>query len=224
MSNQIPAFTSKGHLPSGIHLCSGQEFINRFCTGDIRQDFSKVIIDILDFAATRNAQYVFVGGSFVTNKSDPRDLDVVMVLREREHIPKKPERLLIEGRRTDIMFCSEDEPKIMNAFVHLLANGRYGEELGVIQINVDGSDQPWVIQHAPDDDTYEVIKRVYFNRELIDLSEPTGVLVTVHGLRSDASWNEHIVPIASSQGWIVAPYYYGFQNGDILFSSQKKES
>lgn len=192
------------------------EFINRFCAGGNRQDFYKAVIDILDFAASRNAKYVFVGGSFVTDKPNPNDLDVVMVLNHREHIPSKNERLLIAGRRTDIMFCSEDEPKILHAYIHLLANGRYGESLGVIQIAIDDSEEPWVIQHPPDEGTYEVIKRAYFNRELIDLSEPTGVLVTVHGLLSNASWNEHIVPIASSHGWIVAPYYYGFQTPDIL--------
>lgn len=224
MPTSIPNFTEQGLLPTGVHLCSGGNFIERFCAGDNRKDFSKAVIDILDFAAARNVRYVFVGGSFVSAKEDPRDLDVVMVLRRREDIPTKNERLLIAGRRTDIMFCSEDEPKIVNAFVHLLANGRYAERPGVIQIAVQDAEKPWEIHHLPDDDTYEVIKRAYFNRELIDLSIPTGILVTVHGLLSTASWNEHIVPIASSQGWIVAPYYYGFQTPDILFSSSKRKA
>jgi hypothetical protein len=224
MPTSTPEFTDQGLLPSGVHLCSGSDFIERFCTGEKRQDFSKAIVDILNFAAARNVRYVFVGGSFVTNKEAPRDLDVVMVLRRREDIPTKNERLLIAGRKTDIMFCSEDEPKILDAFVHLLANGRYAEQLGVVQIAVRDADKPWQIRHPPDDDTYEVIKRAYFNRELIDLSIPTGILVTVHGLLSTGSWNEHIVPIASSQGWIVAPYYYGFQTPEILFSPSKRKA
>lgn len=224
MPTSIPEFTNQGLLPTGIHLCSGREFIQRFCSGEKRQNFFKAVVDILDFAAARNVQHVFVGGSFVTNKEDPRDLDVVMVLRRRENIPTKNERLLIAGRRTDIMFCSEDEPKILDAFVHLLGNGRYAERPGVIQIAVQDTNKAWEIRHLPDDDTYEVIKRAYFNRDLIDLSIPTGILITVHGLLSTASWNEYIVPIASSQGWIVAPYYYGFQTPDILFSSSKRKA
>ena len=224
MPSSIPVFTEQGLLPSGVHLCSGGEFVERFCPGDKRQDFRKAVVDILDFAASRNVRSVFVGGSFVTNKEDPRDLDVVIVLRRREDIPTKNERLLIAGRRTDVMFCSEDEPKILHAFIHLLANGRYTEKPGVIQIAIQHTDEAWKIQHAPDDDTYEVIKRAYFNRELIDLSEPTGILVTVHGLLSTAAWNEHIVPIASNQGWIVAPYYYGFQTPEILLSQPKRKA
>ncbi len=225
MQQQIPEFTPQGLLPSGIHVCSGEDFIKRFCSeGETRQDFRKAVIDTLDFAASRNARFVFVGGSFVTNESDPHDLDLVIALRSREHIPTRNERLLLAGKRTDIMFCSEDEPKILDAFIHLLGNGRYGETPGVVQIALEHTGKQWQIQHLPDDDTYEVIKRAYFNRELIDLTEPAGILITVHGLLSHAEWNAHIVPIASNQGWIVAPYYYGLQNPQILFSQGKRKA
>ena len=225
MTNRIPEFTDKGILPAGIHLCSAQEFIARFCTAsEARGDFRKAIIDILDFAVSRNARYVFVGGSFVTSKTEPRDLDVVIALRKKEDIPEKNERLLIAGKRTDIMFCSEDEQKILVAFVHLLSNSRFSENPGVVQISVQDSQQAWIVQHEPDEGTYEVVKRAYFNRELIDLSEPQGILVTVHGLMSNADWNSHIVPIASSQGWIVAPYFYGYTLPDILVNASKRKS
>jgi hypothetical protein len=224
MLNNIPSFTSQGILPQGIHTCSGTDFIERFCqaTG-ARKDLQKAFIDVLDFAASRNARFVFVGGSFVTEKEDPDDLDIVIAFRKKEHIPSKSERLVLAGKRTDIMFCSEDEPKILDAFLHLLAHGRFSEQPGVVQVNLFHDGAAWQVHHAPDDDTYEVIKRVYFNRQLIDLNAPSGILVTVHGLMSHADWNSHIVPIASSQGWIVAPYNYGFQKLDILLSTSKRK-
>ncbi|ASR89160.1 DUF6932 family protein [Alcaligenes faecalis] len=222
---QIPTFTQQGLLPVGIHNCSGKDFIERFCqSSEIRRHLRKAFIDVLDFAASRNARYVFVGGSFVTSKDEPDDIDIVIAFRSRDHIPTKSERLVLAGKRTDIMFCSEDEPKILDAFLHLLAHGRFGETPGIVQVNILHAGEPWKIQHAPDEDTYEVVKRAYFNRQLIDLNQPAGLLVTVHGLRSHAAWNGHIVPIASSQGWVVAPYNYGFQNPDILFNASKRKA
>lgn len=225
MTHDIPNFNETGTLPAGIHLCTGFQFIDRFCKGNPkREDLTKAVIDILDFAKSRNSRYIFVGGSFITNKEDPADLDVVVTFRNKDHIPSKSERLILAGKRVDIMFCSEDEPKILDSFIHLLSHGRFDDDRGIIQMEVESKTQPWKINHLPDEDTYEVIKRAYFNRELVDLNESAGVLVTVHGLLSDASWNSHIVPIASSQGWTVAPYYYGYQTPDILFSENKRKS
>ncbi|MCU1782184.1 hypothetical protein NTD80_05395 [Pseudomonas sp. 13B_2.1_Bac1] len=225
MTTSIPAFNEQGFLPEGIHTCSGSEFIEKFCSeNEIRQNFRKAAVDIFDFAASRNANYVFIGGSFITEKKDPHDLDALIVLKSREHIPTKNERLLISGRRLDVMFCSEDDPKILNAFIHLLQNGRFNQNLGIIQVLLNSSQAAWEIRQFTDDDTYEVIKRAYINRELIELNEPAGVLVTVHGIMSNGGWNTHVLPAASNQGWIVAPYFYGFETPDILLNKGKRKA
>lgn len=36
---KIPEFTNEGKLPTGIHICSGTEFLARFCNGEIRNEF-----------------------------------------------------------------------------------------------------------------------------------------------------------------------------------------
>lgn len=222
---ELPDFDREGFLPPGIHLCGGEQFLLRFCQATpTRKALGKAFIDVLDFAASRNARYVFVGGSFVSEKEDPEDIDVVIAFRHRDHIPTKNERLVLVGARTDIMFCSEDEPKVLDGFLHLLGHGRYGGQPGVVQINLRHAGDVWKIRHAPDDDTYEVIKRAYFNRRLIDLNEPAGLLITVHGLMSHADWNQHVIPIASSQGWVVAPYIYGYQTPDILVNPKKRRA
>ncbi|MFV8801831.1 DUF6932 family protein [Yersinia sp. LJYL362] len=220
----IPDFTAKGYLPKGRHSCSAQQFIDRFCMiNDKRQVLKKAFIDILDFANSRNAICVFVGGSYVTSKEDPNDLDVVIVLHYKEHIPSRPERLVLEGKRTDIMFCSADDPVVTASFIKLLSFERYGSGVGIMQINLNHPDEPWTTHHEPDDDTYEVIKRAYFNRHLVDLNEAPGVLVTIHGIMTHAEWNANLIPIASSQGWIVAPYIYGYTTPDILLNKGKRK-
>lgn len=222
--NRLPELTNKGFLPPGTHVCSGDEFINRFCMiNENRKQLRKAFYDILDFANSRNALCVMIGGSFVSDKENPHDLDVVIVLHKKDHIPSRPERLVLDGRRTDIMFCSIDEPIITQSFLRLLSYGRYGNEVGIVQINLNHPDKVWETIHEPDDDTFEVIKRAYFNRHLVDLNESPGVLVTVHGLMSHADWNASLIPIASSQGWIVAPYIYGYTTPDILLNKGKRK-
>lgn len=223
--NRLPQFTTKGFLPVGIHVCSAQEFIERFCSvNEKRKSLEKAFIDILDFANSRNAVCVLIGGSYVTDKEDPQDLDVVIVLQRKEHIPSRPERLVLDGKRTDIMFCSNDEPVITASFLKLLSFERYGSGVGVVQISLNHPDKPWTTHHEPDDDTFEVIKRAYFNRHLVDLNEASGVLVTIHGVMSHAEWNAKLIPIASSQGWIVAPYIYGYTTPDILLNKNKRKA
>lgn len=214
--NVIPAFTQHGELPEGVHRCNGYEFIERFCQDEFRKPYTKTITDILDFAKSRYARFVFIGGSFVTDHRNPSDIDVVIVLQNKEAIPNKGERLILSGKKADIMFCSEDDPKLVNAFINLFSRGRFGQKHGVMQILLDGGNSEWEIRHEPDDDTLEIVKRAYCHREVIDLNEPVGVLVTIHGLLSHASWNSELVPIFSNDGWTVAPYYYGYITPDIL--------
>ncbi|MDK2604793.1 hypothetical protein QO227_21290 [Vibrio vulnificus] len=217
--NPIPAFESNGLLSKGIHKCSGQEFLERFCEGDdVRTLYYKAITDIFDFARDRNAKYVFVGGSFVSNVKEPSDFDAVIVFEKKEYIPRNSERLVIEGQRIDIMFCSEDEPKIVDSFVHLFSRGVYGQEKGIVQVDLLGGTENWEIRHYPDDEDYEIVKRAYCHRDIIDLNKPEGVLVTIHGLNTTAGWNSDVMPAFSSKGWIVAPFDYGFQTPEVLLS------
>uniref|UniRef100_UPI00406C1738 DUF6932 family protein n=1 Tax=Brevibacillus sp. FSL K6-2834 TaxID=2954680 RepID=UPI00406C1738 len=52
-----------------------------------------------------NATHLFFGGSFITNKAKPHDIDCVMVFKEERYIPHKSERLVIDGTKLDITFC-----------------------------------------------------------------------------------------------------------------------
>ncbi|MFW3353702.1 DUF6932 family protein [Aliarcobacter butzleri] len=220
----IPEFEN-GFLPKGIHDCSGDEFIERFCNiNDYRKKFIQSIEDIFDFAKDRNAKYVFIGGSFITEKEKPSDFDVVIVFSKSEHIPRKTERILIDGNKVDIMFCSEDKPDIVNSFIRLFSSDFYGREFGFIQVNINNNDSKWVIKDDCEyDETYEIVKRLYTHRQIINLNEPEGILVTIHGILSNASWNNELMPIASSQGWIVAPFYYGYTLPDILMNENKRK-
>ncbi|MCL2650771.1 MAG: hypothetical protein FWD60_07080 [Candidatus Azobacteroides sp.] len=219
----IPSFDNRGKLPKGIHICSGYEFINRFCASDSRKQFEKPICDILDFAKNRYAIHIFVGGSFITDNNKPNDIDCVMVFLKDKYIPPYTERVSIAGLRFDILYASLESRDIIDSYLRLFSSGRNGEEdLGIIQIDLYEKNETWKIKHYPDEEALEIIKRVYNDRHLIDINEKNGVLVSIHGLLSKAEWNMEIAPIASNQGWVVAPYVYDTNTPDLLFNSRKR--
>ena len=220
----IPNFTTQGKLPEGIHICSGREFINRFCSSEKRKQFEKPISDILDFAKDRGAIEIFVGGSFVSNNESPRDFDCVMVFQEDRYIPSKTEKVSIAGLKFDILYASLESRNLIDSYLKLFSISRFGEsKVGVIQIDLYDRNQTWEILHQPDEESFEIIKRVYNDRSLIDLNKREGIIVTIHGLLSRAEWNKEIAPIASSQGWIVAPYIYDTNKPDLLFNENKRK-
>ncbi|QCD61621.1 DUF6932 family protein [Tenacibaculum maritimum] len=215
---KIPEFTNEGKLPTGIHICSGADFLTRFCNGEIRKDFEKPISDILDYAKDRGAVEIFIGGSFITANKNPRDLDCVIVFQEDRYIPNNTEKVDIKGFKFDILFASLQSPNIIDSYIKLFSTCRYGsKDVGLIQIDLYDRNKRWEIRHYPSDDDFEIIKRVYNDRSLIDLKEKKGIIVTVHGLLSQAEWNNEIAPIVSADDWVFAPYTYDTNKPDLLF-------
>ncbi len=220
---KIPNFTSEGKLPTGLHICTGEEFINRFCSSKHRTQFAKPISDILDFAKDRGAIEIFVGGSFVYANEYPKDIDCVMVFNEDKYIPAKTEHVSIAGLKFDVLYASLESRNLIDSYLKLFSTCRYGStNIGIIQIDLYSRNQPWEIRHQPDEDSFEIIKRVYNDRSLIDLNEREGIIVSIHGLLSRAEWNKEIAPVASAEGWIVAPYIYDTNKPDLLFSGSKR--
>jgi pimeloyl-ACP methyl ester carboxylesterase len=220
---KIPNFTSEGKLPTGLHICTGEEFINRFCSSKNRTQFEKPISDILDFAKDRGAIEIFVGGSFVSANEFPKDIDCVMVFNEDKYIPAKTEHVSIAGLKFDVLYASLESRDLIDSYLKLFSTCRYGStNIGIIQIDLYARNQPWEIRHQPDEASFEIIKRVYNDRSLIDLNEREGVIVSIHGLLSRAEWNKEIAPVASAEGWIVAPYIYDTNKPDLLFSDGRR--
>ena len=212
----IPDFTSQGSLPDGVHLTSGNDFLDRFLFNEYRKGFWGPLVNILDWAKLKRASAIFIGGSFVTSANEPHDLDCLIVFPHEDAIPHKSELLTIESTRLDLQFCAQSDEKLLGTFLYLFQHTRGREPVGIIQINLYGGEKPWVSVFSPDDGDYEIIKRVYIQRHYVDHYEPNGVLVSIHGLLSQASWNAEIAPIASSQNWIFAPFLYCDTNSPKL--------
>jgi hypothetical protein len=78
----LPPFAETGDLPVGIHRASLAEVLTRFGRGSAqREDVARRLERIYNTArATGFLARLIVFGSFVTDKAEPNDVDVFMVM------------------------------------------------------------------------------------------------------------------------------------------------
>lgn len=81
----IPALTSDGLLPEGVHDCTLRELQERFGefqTTDARcRLFERLARFVQEATASGLVAAVIVDGSFVTAKNCPNDIDLIVILR-----------------------------------------------------------------------------------------------------------------------------------------------
>lgn len=68
-------FLTSGRLPPGIHPCSFQQFAEKYDFNQRRRRYLRLFGNFLDELKARGVVEVFVGGSFVTAKALPSDID-----------------------------------------------------------------------------------------------------------------------------------------------------
>jgi hypothetical protein len=80
----LPELTAEGELPPGVHAADWQEFQARFGGSSLRRAWlSGRLRALLDLAAsTGKLRRVFIWGSFVTAKTAPKDLDILLIMDE----------------------------------------------------------------------------------------------------------------------------------------------
>jgi pimeloyl-ACP methyl ester carboxylesterase len=209
----IPDFRNDGHLPEGDWVCTAEEFVTRFCVGPKRAIFRRSVAEIAVWGGSRGATRLLIGGSFITSTVHPHDLDCLLLFPKAANIPERTERLSIEGVRLDVLFCSEDDPKLLSAFVHLFSRTRNERNVGTVSIKLAEDAQKLAdMIGEPDEQTLEIVRRAYIGRQYVDLNGCAKAVVTIHGIKSHGEWSANVVQIASSNGWIVAPFYYGYQD------------
>lgn len=222
----IPLLNSQGDLPPGAHVCSGDEFIQRFCTtGGHRSSFAASFVNILEFAVNNRAKHVFVGGSFVTAQIDPGDLDVLIVFEKEGSVPYLSDHLEDEDcDGLDVMICSLQNRTYLDAFIKLFTERRYSSDVvGVLQIDLYGDAQPWSINYNVDANLFRTILQAYGSRAVIHSHRQIEVVVSVHGLYSLGHWNSYLAPIISAENRIFAPFFYDENDWRLMFFSKRRK-
>ena len=80
----LPAFNEDGDLPPGVHRATMQEILSRFGQGSVQR---RAVVDRLNriyhlATSTRQVARFVVFGSFITAKSDPNDVDVILIMED----------------------------------------------------------------------------------------------------------------------------------------------
>ena len=80
----LPEFNSQGDLGEGLHKATLAEALERFGTGSVaRREATEALRRIHRLvAATGKLERFVVFGSYVTTKLEPRDVDVVLVMKD----------------------------------------------------------------------------------------------------------------------------------------------
>lgn len=220
----IPAFEIDGFLPKGQHNATGPDFIAHFCNGTERRSLTKAITDILDFGRHYGATAVLFGGSFVTSTTNPTDIDCVIIFSENNQIPDFIDTKELDATKLDIFYASLEQPKLLGAIAKLFSQNKKGRAVGTVLVPIHGIQgfEDWSEVQPIDDLSYELIRNAYVNRHVIDRT-PKKTLITIHGIRTHAEWNAEVAHIASSRGWIVAPFVYGYVDVGTLAIPLKRE-
>ena len=105
MSGIEITFDKDGFLAEGTHVLSRKQFLDEFCltgtpaeqAGLPRHLFHKPFEDICEWAEDAGATSIVVGGSFVTKKPCPADLDLLIFFATSSEVPKSLESFYVDG-------------------------------------------------------------------------------------------------------------------------------
>ena len=221
-----------GLLPVGTHVIAKEQFLAEFCSsveqnmGHYREmartDFHKPFLDIYEWAEESGATSVVVGGSFISHKEAPADMDIVIFFATSSQIPQGRERYDINGVMLDVQLLAEDQPTISNAYLELLSKTRRGVKHGLVQIKLHSAVQT---HYSPSESSknLEIVKVAYLGRRWSKQQITKGVIVPIHGIRTHAEeWLPRLSLAASTSGWAVAPYVYGYQDASLLRNETEK--
>ena len=122
----IPDLDDDGFLPEGVHKCAFDELQQRF-GGSQRSDrrsalFVKLVEYIQELRSTGMVAGLVVDGSFVTNKAEPGDIDLVLILRADHDfaVDLRPFEYNVLSRRRvlkryafDVLVARENSPELL---------------------------------------------------------------------------------------------------------------
>jgi hypothetical protein len=94
----IPPFEDNGYLPPGIHRATPDEIETRFAhESELRQVQMESLRWLVDLAKRAGVERIVINGSFVTDISEPNDVDCVLLIGPGFPHDPSAEAELIQG-------------------------------------------------------------------------------------------------------------------------------
>jgi hypothetical protein len=138
-----PLDPERGLLPAGEHVATWDELVERFGWNEWRRGLLDGMAEALDLLAAAGCRRVWINGSFVTAKDQPRDVDVCWELEgvDLEHID--PVFLELDSGRAaqKVRFRCEFLPNVVEAgsglvFSEFFQNERDGSRKGIVILDL----------------------------------------------------------------------------------------
>lgn len=106
----VPPFEDSGYLPPGIHRSSLDEIDARFGQGsELRKVQTESLRWLVELAKRAGIERIVVNGSFVTDVSEPNDVDCVLLIAPGfPHDPDAEQELLLGLPFLDIQLVRQD--------------------------------------------------------------------------------------------------------------------
>lgn len=107
----LPDFTATGDLPVGVHTASLAEMVSRFGTGSNRRKLLAIRLERI-YQITAQTGYLarfVVFGSFITEKYEPNDVDIFMIMDDNfdmGSLAGEARLLFYHGTAQDYFGCS----------------------------------------------------------------------------------------------------------------------
>ena len=142
----IPDFADGVNLPPGVHPCTWEEMVIRFCNGGRRQRLCERMQQLFRRASDCGFVQVIVGGSFPTAKQEPGDFDLAWIVREGVNKDAmRPECLeLVESDKSPERFGCDvfylpfagDAARIREIATGLFGYDKIGNERGALLLDL----------------------------------------------------------------------------------------
>ena len=149
----LPKFNSDGNLPHGVHQASLIEIENRFGEFTISDRrvrlFSKLkqLVKMAKFSGI--VKRIIIGGSFVSAKPVPNDVDVVIVIAKDVEIETLAQsqyvltdrdalRRVLKGNDFDVIVVREETTR-MQTIVEFFQSNRDNKPVGVVEVDFYGN-------------------------------------------------------------------------------------
>lgn len=142
----IPALTEEGVLPSGLHEATLGEVRRRFGVANRRRvELMRGLSAVAARARRAGALWIYLDGSFVTNKKDPLDWDAVLVVPKgfdpttRDGVALADRDAIRTMHEGDLLVFFEDDAQAIGHYVHqVFSHDRELRKKGIVVIRLKG--------------------------------------------------------------------------------------
>ena len=143
----LPEFNADGHLPAGVHSASLADLRSRFgCANSRRVWLFQRLESLVGLAsASGKLRRVFVWGSFVTARPQPKDIDLLLIMSADFELGDMPSisQGVFESARAKLLFNADVfwaresiGPDVLSLWLDTYQTSRTFQKRGIVELEI----------------------------------------------------------------------------------------